>query len=142
MNITEFVNSIKLQLSDLEQTGHLGYVNGISNIFIHGLKEVDIYKRPIHCSDLKREVLYVKDNNIWEKEDEERSKMKKAIRQISRKNINLLPDWQKENQGYNISTNKKSDKYLKIVYEANGGDEDELDKIIKTISTSVYINKT
>jgi len=141
LNIMDFVNSLQLQLQDLEKTAELGYVNGISRIFINGLKQLDVCKRPIHCSDAKRETLYVKDNDTWEKEDTDKKKITRAIRHISIRNAKQVGEWTKENKGYNDSSNKKSDKYLKIVSEANGGEPEELNKIIKNISTNVIIDK-
>jgi len=141
LNIMDFVSSLQLQLQDLEKTAELGYVNGISRIFINGLKQLDVYKRPIHCSDAKRETLYVKDNDSWEKEDTDKKKITRAIKHISIRNAKQVGAWTKENEGYNISSNKKSDKYLKIVSEANGGEPEELNKKIKNISTNVLINK-
>jgi len=141
LNIMDFVNSLQLQLEDLEETGRLGYVQGISRIFINGLKQLDVCKRPIHCSDMKRETLYVKDNDAWEKEDEDKKKITRAIKHVSIRNAKQIGDWTKENKGYNDSANKKSDKYLKLVSEANGGEPEEINKIIKTISTKVTIDK-
>jgi len=143
MNIMDFVTSLPLSLQDLEETGKQGYVKGLSRILINGLKDVDVSKRPIHCSDLKRETLYVKDNNVWEKEDAEKNRIKNAIKYISLKNAKQITPWTKlkENEGYKDSYNKKSDQYLKLVYEANGGDDDELNKIIKNITPNVTIDK-
>ena len=143
LNIMDFVTSLPLNLIDLEETGKQGYVKGLSRILINGLKEVDVSKRPIHCSDLKRETIYIKDNNVWEKDDNDKNKIKNAIKYISLKNAKQITQWTKvkENEGYRDSYNKKSDQYLKLVYEANGGDEDELNKIIKNISANVVIDK-
>jgi len=141
LNITDFIDSLQLQLEDLEETGRLGYVQGISRIFINGLKQLDVYKRPIHCSDAKRETLYVKDNNSWEKEDTDKKKITRAIRHVSIKNAKQVGEWTRENKGYNDAANKKSDKYLKIMSEANGGEPEEINKIIKTISANVTIDK-
>ena len=141
LNIMDFVTSLPLNLVDLEETGKQGYVKGLSRILINGLKDIDVSKRPIHCSDLKRETLYVKDNNVWEKEDAEKKRIKNAIKYVSLKNAKQITQWTKENEGYRDSSNKKSDVYLKLVYEANGGDEDELNKIIKNITTNVTIDK-
>jgi hypothetical protein len=141
MNIMDFVDSLKLTLQDLEKTAELGYVKGITNIIVNGLNELDVYKRPIHCSDAKRETLYVKDNNTWEKENEEKRKITRAIKHISIKNAKQVGEWTKENKGYNDSSNKKSDKYLKIISEANGGEPEEINKIISNISSKVTIDK-
>jgi hypothetical protein len=141
MNITDFVNSLKLTLQDLEKTAEVGYIKGITNIIVNGLNELDVSKRPIHCSDIKRETLYIKDNNAWEKEDQEKKKITRAIRHISIRNAKQIGEWTKENNGYNDSSNKKSDKYLKIVSEANGGEPEEINKIISNISNKVIIDK-
>jgi hypothetical protein len=141
LNIMDFVSSLQLQLQDLEETGRLGYIQGISRIFINGLKELDIHKRPIHCSDVKRETLYIKDNDSWEKEDADKKKIKGAIKYVSLKNAKQINEWTKEHKGYNDSANKNSDKYLKLIMEANGGEPEELNKIIKNISTNVIIDK-
>ena len=141
LNIMEFVSSLQFQLQDLEETGRLGYIQGISRIFINGLKELDIHKRPIHCSDVKRETLYIKDNDAWEKEDVDKKKIKGAIKYVSLKNAKQINEWTKDHKGYNDSANKNSDKYLKLIIEANGGEPEEVNKIIKNISTNVIIDK-
>jgi hypothetical protein len=96
MNITDFVESVKLQISDLENVGKIGYIEGISNIIIKNLKALDVEKRPVHCTDKKREVMYVKDENIWEKEDENNKKLRKAIRTIAHKNICMFKDFREK----------------------------------------------
>jgi len=141
LNIQDFVDTIKLQLSDLEETGRLGYVEGLTNIVVRGLKELDVYKRPIHCSDLKREVLYVKDKNEWTKENNDKERITKAIKQISVRNAKQINEWTKQNAGYNISSNKKSDKYLKLISEANSGEPEEINKIIKHVAKQITIDK-
>lgn len=144
LNITDFVNSLKLQLEDLENTGKYGFVEGISRIFIKGLKELDIHKRPIHCSDLKRETMYVKDQNIWEKENSEKIKLYKTIGEIAHKNINQIPLWSEKNPDSSDSESKKNDMFLQIVYESMGGNNEEetnkyYDKIVKNVSREVTI---
>jgi hypothetical protein len=145
MNLTEFIDSIQLQLSDLERVGKLGYVEGISEIIVKSLNDLDITQRPIHCTDKKRETLYIKDENIWEKEDEQNSKIRKGIRRVARKNSSLLKDFREKNPEYKNSQSKVSDKYNTIVIEAMGGngDNDQVkeDKIIKNISKVVSIEK-
>ena len=144
LNITDFVNSLKLQLEDLENTGKYGFVEGISRIFIKGLKELDVHKRPIHCSDLKRETMYVKDQNIWEKENSEKIKLYKTIGDIAHKNINQIPLWSQKNPDSSDSESKKNDMFLQIVYESMGGNNEEetnkyYDKIVKNVSREVTI---
>ena len=144
MNLSEFVDSLKITLTDLENVGKLGYTEGISRIFTKGLKELEVHKRPIHCSDLKRETVYIKNENKWEKE---RDQLKKAIKQITNKNIRLIPLWKKENPGHQEYHNNKNDEYLKIMYESMGpSDEVEetktFGKIISNLAKETVIMKT
>ena len=145
MNIMEFVDSIKLQLSDLEKVGSVGYVEGISNIITSNLKALDVTQRPIHCTDNKREVLYVKDEDKWEKDNDEKKKIRKAIKQIAHKNTKLIPEFTKKYPDCVKSHSNKSDQYNKLIIEAMGGlGENELekeDKIIKKITKEVTIDK-
>jgi hypothetical protein len=145
LDIMDFVTSLKVHLTDLENTGKIGYVKGISDIFLRGLKELDIHKRPIHCSDLKREVMYVKDKDVWEK-DAENKKIKRAILHIADKNFNQLQEWIKENpESKNIET-KKHEQYMQILCKCTGGidnSEDDLyyNKIISNLAKEVVIDK-
>ena len=145
MNIMDFVDSIKIQLTDIESIGELGFVNGISKLIIKNLKALDENMRPVHCSDPKRESLYVKDANVWEKEDSENKKIKKAIKYISHKNICAIPEWKAKYPDCIYSDSKKSDQYNHIVIEAMGGagdnDSEKADKIVNKIAKEVTINK-
>jgi hypothetical protein len=134
MNITDFVDSIKLQLSDLMEVGELGYVEGISKIIVKNLNSLDETIRPVHCTDKKRETMYVKDEGEWNKEDEKKTKLTKAVKKIADKNIRLLPQFREKYPEYKNSSSKTSDKYDKIVIEAMTTDEDKNEKIIKNIS--------
>jgi hypothetical protein len=143
MNIMDFVDSLKLQLSDLESVGKLGFVNGISNIIVKNLNSLDETKRPIHCTDTKREVLYVKDDDKWEKENEQHNKIRKAIKRVVNKNINLIPQFKVAHPDCGKSSSKFSDQYNKIIVESCGGsgdnDLEKEDKIIKNIAKEVSI---
>jgi hypothetical protein len=145
MNIMDFVDSIKIQLSDVESIGELGYVNGMSKLIIKHLNALEENMRPVHCSDPKRESLYVKDANVWEKEDPDNKKIKKAIKYISHKNICALPEWKAKYPDCIYSDSKKSDQYNHIVVEAMGGsgdnDAEKADKIVKKIAKVVTIDK-
>jgi hypothetical protein len=146
MNIVDFVNSLQVQIADLEKTGKLGYVEGISGIFLRGLRELDYTMRPIHCTDLKRETVYVKDEDNWNKEDEEKAKMKLAIERIARKNMRTLPKWQEENPEFRILDTNENNDYLKIALNSMGGQDDEqhekyIKKIIKNVMKEVIIEK-
>jgi len=145
MNIMDFVDSIKIQLSDIESIGELGFVNGMSKLIIKHLNALDENMRPVHCSDPKRDSLYVKDKNVWEKEDPENKKIKKAIKYISHKNICAIPEWKAKYPDCIYSDSLKSDQYNHIVLEAMGGsgdnDAEKADKIVKKISKVVTIAK-
>jgi L-lactate utilization protein LutC len=145
MNITDFVESVKLQVADLENVGKVGYIEGISNIIIKNLQALDIEKRPVHCTDQKREVMYVKDENIWEKEDEANKKIRKAIRTIAHKNICMFKDFRDKYPDCEEYNSSKNSQYNKIVYEAMGGkgdnDYEKDTKIIKKIAKVVGIEK-
>ena len=146
MNITDFVKSIKLQLSDLEKVSELGYVQGISNIIATNLKALDITERPVHCTDKKREIMYVKDEDKWQKEDENNTKIRNVIKSVSNKNIRLLTQFKEKYPDYNDAESSNSDKYSKMVIEAMGGagnnDIEKENKIIHNISKCVIIDKT
>ena len=145
MNIMDFVDSIKLQLSDLENVGKLGYVEGISNIITSNLKALDVTQRPVHCTDKKREVLYVKDENKWEKEDETKKKIRKAIKRVASKNSLLIPKFKEVHPDCVKSSSKFSEQYNKLIIESMGGsgdnDLEKEDKIIKKISYVTLIDK-
>jgi hypothetical protein len=145
LNMMDFINSLHLQLSDLEETGKLGYSNGMSRIFIKGLKDMEVHKRPIHCSDLKREILYIKEDNVWEKDNEEKDKIKQAIRRVQQKNIQQIPLWIKEHPNCTISSNRDNTPYLNMVIQSTGGanpnDDININKIIANIAKETVIVK-
>ena len=145
MNITDFVESLKLQLSDLENIGKVGFVEGISSIIVKNLKALDVHKRPVHCTDKKRETMYIKDEDKWEKETDEKLKIRKVIKKVACKNQRLLSKYKEEHPGCNYSESKFSEQYSKIVIEAMGGvgnnDIEKEDKIIQKIAKEVIIDK-
>lgn len=145
MNITDFVKSIEIELDDLEQVGELGYVEGITNIINKNLNKLDITQRPLHCTDKKREVLYIKDDDKWEKEDDNNPKLRKAVKVVSNKNARKLVAFKDKYPDCIYSYSNKSDQYNKLVVEAMGGhnsnDFIEEGKIIKNIIKNVAINK-
>jgi hypothetical protein len=146
LNIMDFVNQLQIGIKDLEETGRLGFANGISKIFIDGLKQIDINNRPVHCSDLKREILYIKNNNEWNKEDGERKVLTSAIKHVVNKNIKQIPEWTKVHPDFNDSDSKQNDKYLQIVMESMSGSSQEeanknYNKIIKNIAKETVIEK-
>ena len=145
MNITDFVDSIKLQLADFINVGELGFVEGISNIIAKNLNSLDETIRPIHCTDQKRETFYVKDQDKWEKEEQDKKRIKKMIKKVAFKNENLMRNFKDVYPDYNDPNSKRSDQYSKTVIEAMGGignnDDDKETKIIKNIKKEVIIDK-
>jgi hypothetical protein len=144
MNIMDFVNSMTLEFSDLEEVGKVGYVEGISNIIIRKLNALDIHKRPIHCSDAKREIMYVKDENIWEKENSTYDKLRKAIKHITCKNSSMLEPWSRAHPQCMNNQHRLNDVYVQMMGQAMGGKESFLEsenKIMKKIAKAVLIDK-
>jgi hypothetical protein len=146
INLTDFVNQIQVSISDLEETGKLGYAEGISKVFIKNLNDIDYSNRPIHCSDSKRETLYIKNDNQWIKDDEQKTNLTKAIKQVANKNIKKISEWQQLNPEYNNPDSKENDKYMKIVLNSmSGSTKEEADKnyekIAKNIAKEVVIEK-
>jgi hypothetical protein len=145
MNIMEFVDTFKFDFSDLEKVGEVGYVECMSNVIIQKLNEMDIYKRPIHCSDAKRETMFVKDKNVWEKENETHDKLRLAIRYIAKKNSDMLNRWCDAHPGSCDSDNYLNDIYLEMVMQAmggRGGREENENKIMRRIAKSCLIDKS
>jgi len=145
MNIMDFVDSLRLQLSDLKNVGRVGFVEGISNIIVKNLNALDVTQRPVHCSDSKREVMYIKDEDKWEKENDNKQKLRKAIKRVANKNSKLISEFKKEHPDCNQYHSKYSDQYNKLIVEAMGGsgndDFDNENKIIKKIAKEVVIDK-
>jgi len=145
MNITDFVDSIKLQLSDLMEVGELGYVEGISNIIVKNLNALDETARPLHCTDKKRETIYIKDEGQWEKEDDNKTKIKKAINKVAHKNIKLISQFREKYPECIKCESQLSDKYNKMIIEAMGGAGDntseKTEKIIRNITRATTIKK-
>jgi hypothetical protein len=145
MNIMDFVNSLKIELSDLENVGSVGYVSGISSIIVKNLNLLDETKRPVHCADTKREVMYVKDNNKWEKDTENKSQMRKIIKHATHKNSKLLKEYKDKYPGCEKSESKYSYAYDKLIVETFGGKGDneveKENKIIRNIAKNVTISK-
>jgi hypothetical protein len=146
MNITEFVDSLQLNITDLDNTCDLGYVEAISRIFTRKLKELDIYKRPIHCSDVKREHMLLKHNNVWLKNDASMDKLRSTITNIANKNIKQMGDWEKAHPNCRDFAHRDNTRYMKIMGASMGGstkDDDEkyMKKIIRNIAKEVVIDK-
>jgi hypothetical protein len=146
INMTDFLESIQLTVSDLEATGRLGYVPGISRILVNKLKELDVYTRPLHCTDLKRETVYVKNNNAWEKESSQKNKMRHVIKRIAKKNLQQLPAWQAQNPDFVKLDTQENNDFLKISLNSLGScdpenEEKDMNKIMRNVFKEVVIEK-
>ena len=144
MNISDFVNTFDLQLDDLESVGKLGYVEGITKQIIDKLNSMDIYKRPMHCSDAKRETIYIKDDNKWEKEERGTPKLRKVIKNLSFNNMKLIAKWSDTYPDSKSSESRLNDKYMKLVKQTTGGNgelSENEDKIIRRIAKEIIIDK-
>ena len=142
LNIMDFINSLQIQIEDLVTTGKLGFAESTSKMLIKGLNELEVTKRPIHCSDLKRETLYIKDNDVWEKETENKEKMTRAVKYLQKESFGVIPDWVKEHPGCARGDNKHNDEYMEIVGNTAGVDKvKDVNKIIKKVAKEVVIDK-
>ena len=145
LNITEFLESLQLQLQDLEETGRLGHVNGISRIFVNALKNMDETERPIHCTDSKRETLYIKNDDKWTKDDN-KEKLKSAIDSVTNKNVEQIPQWQMEHPKCMDMESRENAELTQITLNSLGpGDKEEYDKnndkIARNIIKQVVVDK-
>jgi hypothetical protein len=142
MNMKDFVNSIQLNMTDLENVGRLGYVEGMSNIFIDNLQKTDVYKRPVHCSDIKRETLYVKDDDQWERDGPDHQKMTNAVLAVEHKNVMLVNEWAKANPRCLNSNTRENETYFRLSKAATDGEKDgNIDKVIRKVAKRVVIEK-
>jgi hypothetical protein len=141
MNMTEFVKTIQLDTDDMEDVGKHGFVKGISNIFITNLEKTEVTKRPIHCSDIKREVLYIKDDDKWERDNINSAKLSNAVRVVEQKNINMINQWAKEHPECENSNTHANRVYMTLSKHALDGDDDNMTKVVKKIAQNVIIDK-
>lgn len=147
LNLMDFVDSLNVKLKDLEYTAVNGYAEGISHIFITALADLNVHTRPIHCSDSKREILYIKENGEWQKEDNQKSILTRAIKLVGSKNMKQISEWQKMYPQYNDPSSKQNEKYMKMLFNAMSGStkeesEKNYDKIIRNIAKEVVIKKS
>ena len=145
LNINQFLESLQLTVEDLETTGRLGYVLGISRILINKLRELDVYSRPLHCTDYKRETVYIRDQDKWEKENT-KAKLHNMIRQVEKKNLKMLSAWQQENPEFREVATPKNDEFVKISLNSIGeytheGIEKQDEKIMRNVLKEVILDK-
>lgn len=146
INMSDFIDSIQLQIQDLEETSQLGYVDGISKVVIKNLNALNVHDRPIHCSDSKREIIYIKEDECWTKDNDNKDKIKKMIKQVAHKNIKQIPEWVKLHPDCFESESTQNDKYLKIVSNAMSGSTEEeqrtnINRIVSKVAKEIVINK-
>ena len=146
VNLTDFVNSLQISLSDFEATGRLGYAEGISQIIINGLRKMDVNKRPVHCTDSKRETLYVKDKDMWEKENATKTKLTNAVKVVANKNLQVFQEWQSRYPESIVNNTKENQHLVKIMLAVLGGRTPEeeqkyQEKILRNIAKEVIIDK-
>ena len=147
VNIMDFVNNLQIDFADLENVGHKGYIEGITQIILKHMKEMDVEKRPMHCTDLKREIMYIKDQNTWDKDNDDKTKLRNFIGKVANKNLQKLPEWRDNNPDSKNPENKQYDLCLDIYRNSLGGygeaEQQKFDeKIIKNIATHVFVDKT
>jgi hypothetical protein len=146
LNIDDFMNSLHLTVDDLKETGRLGFVQGITRIFLQGLKDLDVTRRPFHCTDIKRETVYIKDQDKWEKETTEKKLMKQALNQVVRKNLKMIHVWREDHPDYLRSNTKDNDDYMKIYLSSLGSEYDDEqqrmdEKIIRNVLREIMLDK-
>jgi hypothetical protein len=147
VNIMDFVNNLQIDFADLENVGHKGYIEGITHIILKHMKERDVEKRPMHCTDLKREIMYIKDQNTWDKDNDDKTKLRNFIGKVANKNLQKLPEWRDNNPASKDPENKQYDLSLDIYRNSLGGygdaEQQKFDeKIIKNIAKHVFVDKT
>jgi len=146
MNMKDFIQSLEMSLPELEKMGEVGFAEGMSRLFVDRLNQLDITKRPIHCSDVKREIIHIKDDNKWERDNANLDRLRKIIKQLTLKNILRVDDWKKANQGCTEYNSRKNDQYLRINMEAIGPVDDgevkrDFGRIIRRVAESTTIDK-
>jgi len=146
LNLIDFINSLKPSIHDVESMGRLGYVDGLSSIFVNALRNMDVTERPIHCTDIKRETVYVKDKDKWELETTDKSKLKETLNRIEEKNLEMLPAWQEENPNFAMMNTRENDEYINISLNSLGSEnanekQKQTNKIIKNVLKEVTVDK-
>ena len=147
INMSEFIENMTLDLEDLTETGRLGYVGGISRILVNKLQELDIYKRPLHCTDMKRETLYIRENNEWSKENNSKEKMNELVNRVANKNCKNIHQWTDEHPEYQVFDSPENLEFMKLTQAVLGGFGDQeskqfRDKIVRNVIKEVMVSKT
>jgi hypothetical protein len=146
LNLQEFVDSIKVTLEDFMETGRLGYMQGITRILVDAVHKLDVKRRPFHCTDIKRETLYIKDKDTWEKANAEKTKLRNAITQVARKNLSMLSVWQEQNPDFVKINSPECEEFIRLSLGVVGSQylEEQYkteDRIVKNILREIVIDK-
>ena len=146
INMSDFIDSLEINTKSLERTGTHGYVHGISKIFMDGIRKLKVQERPIHCTDLKREVLYIKDNDTWTKDTEDNKQFKKALATVVHRNMIQIVKWEEENPETSNPESKTYEFYFELARQSMGGGDQDVtdrnnDKILKAIAQEVHLDK-
>jgi hypothetical protein len=121
MNMNEFVDNLTVQMCDVEMVGRLGFVEGISRIIINGLRSLDVYTRPIHCTDTKRETIYIRQRNEWTRDTDDKEQTKQAIARVANKNLNKIPEWKRLHPETDIFESNAYNMNMQIMVQSLGG---------------------
>jgi len=146
INMSDFLESMTLDMEDLTETGRLGYVGGISRILVNKLRELDTYKRPLHCTDLKRETLYIRENDEWSRENDSKEALKGLVNKVANKNCKNIEQWRDEHPEYQIFDSPQNVEYMKLCDIVLGGIGEQenkqfRDKIVRNVIKEVMVNK-
>ena len=149
INMSDFVKNLTIEMGDLEMVGKIGYVEGISRIIMNELSSLDIYTRPIHCTDTKRETIYIKDHDIWTRDTDTNEHTKKVIEKVANKNLSKIPEWRRQHPGADIMDSKEHELNMNIMIQSLGGlggtakekTQKNHDKIIKLLAKNICVNK-
>jgi len=146
LNMSQFIDTLEINPQSVEYTGTHGYVNGITKIFMDGLNQLDIHERPIHCTDLKRETLYIKENDKWEKDNEDKTKFKHALATVVNRNVAQVKHWEEANPRCKIPETDEYEFYFVIARQSLGGGNYDVtvrnnDRILRAIAGKVYLDK-
>ena len=146
MNMKDFIQSLEMSFTELEKMGEIGFAEGMSRLFVDRLNKLDITKRPIHCSDVKREIIHIKDDNKWERDNANLDRLRKIIKQLTHKNILRVDDWKQANKGCTEYNSRKNALYLNMNIQAIGPVDDEevkreFGKIIRRVAETTAIDK-
>ena len=146
INMSDFLEGMTLDLEDLTETGRLGYVGGISRIFINKLRELDTYKRPLHCTDMKRETLYIRENDEWSKEENSKQTLNSIVNRVANKNCKTIQQWTDEHPDYIVMDSPENQEFMKLSQAILGGFGEQeskqfQDKVVKNVIKEVMVSK-